>query len=379
MACEATPVTDTASIKTKTKLNQNITLPVNAKVAFYVDKSVKEDKINFIGKMEEALELVGNDMFSNAEPLTSKSDFDFLIKVKTNSDWNYTWGGWESDIELDIVDKSGSKLYSTEVTERASGTGGFYDFHAVFNANAEVLKEQFVTFINRNADIVSNPPELDSLAIKDLFVDFEPTSSGTGFFINNTGHSMTAAHVVEDCVFVELQHKGQVYEAAILASSRLLDLAVLEVNFNNESSVTIEEETSASLGKQIFATGYPLSGILSDYPSLTVGNISSLGGLKGAQGFFQFSAPVQPGNSGGPVTDYRGNLMGLVSSSLNQAMLLKETGTSAQNLNFAVKANIITRFLDKHSIEYNTGVRDDDFETSSKLAVEYSNQILCYQ
>jgi S1-C subfamily serine protease len=118
---------------------------------------------------------------------------------------------------------------------------------------------------------------------------------------------------------------------------------------------------------------------LSAYPSLTIGNISSKGGLKGAQGYFQFSAPIQPGNSGGAITDYKGNLMGVVSSTLNQAMMLEKSGTTSQNINFGIETPLLKRFLDKFGIAYNQGTSEASFETSSIDAVEYSNQIVCYQ
>lgn len=387
LGCEATPVNNAAAIKTKLKLNQQVALPVQVPVAYYVDKSKVESKVNFFGKMEEAAQLITEEMFASGENLSSESDFVYLINIKSNSEWDYVWGGWESDIEVDILDRAGNKLMSKTIEKKSSSAGGLYDFNAVYNAFAAGLKDVMIEFLNRNTSEVlaavdsyqTNGIAQSDTSIKSLFKDLQANNSGSGFFINNQGASITAAHVVNECIFIELNHKGQTYDVDLIASSQLLDLAVLQVDFENPVSIAIEEEPSIKLGKQVFVTGYPLSGILAAYPSLTVGNISSLGGLKGAKNYFQFTAPIQPGNSGGAITDYKGNLMGVVSSSLNQAMMLQNSGTTSQNVNFGVNAQLLKRFLDKHQVTYATETSNADFEKSSADAVEYSTQILCYQ
>jgi len=387
VGCEATPVNNAAAIKTKLKLNQQLSLPVQVPIAYYVDKSKVENRVNFFGKMEEAAQLITDEMFKSGENLSSESDFVYLVNIKSSSDWDYVWGGWESDIEVDILDRSGKKLMSRTIEKKASSAGGLYDFNAVYNAFAAALKDLMIEFLNQNTSEVlaavdhyqANGIANSDVSIKSLFKDLQANNSGSGFFINNQGTSVTAAHVVDKCIFIELNHKGQTYDVDLVASSQLLDLAVLQADFNNPVSIAIEAEPSVKLGKQIFVTGYPLSGILAAYPSLTVGNISSLGGLKGAKDYFQFTAPIQPGNSGGAITDYKGNLMGVVSSSLNQAMMLQNSGTTSQNVNFGVNAPLLKRFLDKHEVDYTVKAADGDFEKSSADAVEYSTQILCYQ
>lgn len=387
IGCEATPVNNAAMIKTKLKLDERATTPIQVPVAYYVGKKVPDDKVNFFGKMEEAAELITSEMFVSSENLTSESEFIYLIQLHPTSDWDYVWGGWESDIEINILDRAGNKLMSRTIQKKAAASGGLYDFNAVYNAFASALKDAMIEFININIDEIllaqnnhKNGVKLeDSKSIKDLFTNLEATNSGSGFFIDNKGTSVTAAHVVNECIFVEVNHKGNTYDADIIASSQLLDLAVVKIDYANSKSIAIEPEPSVQLGKQVFVTGYPLSGILAEYPSLTVGNISSRGGLKGAKGYFQFSAPIQPGNSGGAISDYKGNLMGVVSSSLNQSMMLKQSGTTSQNVNFGVSTQLLKQFLNKHNIAFEEKTSSANFESSSANAVEYSNQILCYK
>lgn len=385
VGCEATAVKNSARLKTKTLLNPSVTLPVQVPVAIYVNKVKPEKGVNFHGKLEEAAILVAGDMFSTAETLSATSKFQYLLKVKAISDWDRVWGGWQSHLTLDIVEPDGTSVFSANLSKKSSG-GGLYDFNAVHNALAGAIKELLVQFFNQQGAeaLVAtaesfNAESQTSVSLKSLIKDMKPSSTGTGFFINKGGDLATAAHVVDECLYVEVMHKGETLPAKIQKSSNLLDLAVLSSGHPKTTHVHISRsETQAKLGKQVFVTGFPLAGILSDYPSLTVGNVSSLGGLKGAEGHFQFSAPVQPGNSGGAIVDYKGNLVGVVSSSLNQSMLLKETGTTSQNVNFGVDLSLVKKFFEKSQVNFQPSEGRGNFESASAEAVEYTNQVLCY-
>jgi len=381
LGCEATPVQNAGQIKTKTKLNANINLPLSVSVAYHVDKSTPENKINFYGKLEDATELVTQGLFEGSEKLTATSDFDYLIQLAAVSDWDFMWGGYESDLMIVVKNRRGETVFKRNVESKASGTGGFYDLNAVYNAFAKSIKENLYDFLNTSGNnlMVSDADKASEISIKAFFDDINPEGTGTGFYIDNNGTLVTAAHVVSECILVEVNHKGQTYTADIGKKSALLDLAVLTTDYSNTHSISISKDTPISLGKPLFATGFPLSNLLSDYPSLTVGNVTSQGGLKGAQGSFQFSAPVQPGNSGGAVVDYKGQLLGVVSGSLNQAMMLSEAGTTSQNVNFAIDTSLLATFLDNGGFAYSANTASPNFEEASKNAVEYTNQVLCYK
>ena len=384
--CEATAVKDTSAIRTKQKLNEDLSLPVQLPIAYYVDKSEPTKGVNFYGKLEDVTELVAGDMFSGATKLTTTSDFQYLLYLKTVSKWDRNWGFWSTNLELQVISRQGEVLHIGNVDKTSRG-GGPYDYDAVHNGLAAALKEVLVGFLNKQGKELLALAEKDYqqvstpiAKVSDLIKDLKPSSTGTGFYINRQGSVATAAHVVDECLYVEVMHKGTPKVAEVKHASNLLDLAVIQTEYESPHHAAISRSnTTAKLGKQVFVTGFPLSGILADYPSLTVGNVSSMGGLKGAKGHFQFSAPVQPGNSGGAIVDYKGNLVGMVSSSLNQAMLLEKSGTTAQNLNFGVDLSLVKKFLDKYNIHYAMADRKGNFETASAAAVEYTNQVLCYQ
>ncbi|MBQ4864178.1 trypsin-like peptidase domain-containing protein [Pseudoalteromonas sp. MMG013] len=385
VGCEATPINNAANIKTKQKLNSNLSLPIALPIAFHVDRTVPEKKVNFIGKLEEAAQLVTSDFFISSEKLNSTTKFAYLVKLKAISDWDYAWGGWNSNFHMTMLDHEGNIIFQKNIKANASGTGGLYDFNAVYNAFAKATKELLIEFLNQNyAQIDKYVSSQSSILkarkpIKTFFHDLKPINSGTGFYINKSGELITAAHVIDECIYYETQFKGQRFDAELVSKSNLLDVAVLKTKHNNSHSATFNVEDQISLGKQVFTTGYPLAGILADYPSLTMGNISSLGGLKGAQGYFQYSIPIQPGNSGGAIIDFKGNLAGMVTSSLNQVMMLKNSGTTSQNVNFGIRANLLKRYLNKNNVTYEVSENSAQFEKASADATEYSTQVLCYK
>ena len=109
------------------------------------------------------------------------------------------------------------------------------------------------------------------------------------------------------------------------------------------------------LGESVEAFGYPLADILSTSGNFSLGNISALSGLGDDSRYLQISAPVQPGNSGGPLLDQRGNLVGVVSSKLNALnVMLQKEGDIPQNVNFAIKASVAATFLQSNNVKFSS-------------------------
>jgi serine protease Do len=108
------------------------------------------------------------------------------------------------------------------------------------------------------------------------------------------------------------------------------------------------------LGEGVAAFGFPLTGLLATSGNFTLGNVTAVAGLRDDTRFLQISAPVQPGNSGGPLLDYSGNV-GVVVGKLNAIAVFKVTDDLPQNVNFAIKANVVTNFLDANNVAYISG------------------------
>lgn len=201
-------------------------------------------------------------------------------------------------------------------------------------------------------------------------------SSGSGFVVA-PNMIMTNFHVVENCTKILIKQRSLEAIATIRASSQRDDLALLSIPSGLEISAPIRQ--NAELGEDIMLAGYPLSGFLSSDLIVTSGQVNSLAGLGNDPNLLQISAPLQPGNSGGPIIDRSGGIVGVVVSKLNVARLAKITGDLAQNVNFAIKPEIIRLFLDANQVNYVTahlGTRIEGTEIAQR-ARSFSAQILC--
>jgi S1-C subfamily serine protease len=178
-----------------------------------------------------------------------------------------------------------------------------------------------------------------------------PSATGTGFVVAN-GRLLTNAHVVRGCRRMTARNAaGQVSNAGIGPVDGRRDLAILAVPANFGPPLSFRAEPPLRRGDTVVTYGFPLSGLLSSGPTLTTGDISALAGLRDNPLHYQISAPVQPGNSGGPLLDAHGNVVGVVTSKLNAARVAQMTGGDIpQNINFAVKGSEALAFLAEQGV-----------------------------
>lgn len=177
------------------------------------------------------------------------------------------------------------------------------------------------------------PSEIDSWA-------------GTGFALNN-GYIVTNYHVVEDAKSISVNGiKGDFsikYSASIVASDKINDIALIKINdnkFNGFGQIPYKLKTVISdVGENVFVLGYPLTTTMGDEIKLTTGVISSKTGFLGDVALYQISAPIQPGNSGGPLFDNKGNIIGIINA--------KHKG--ADNVGYAVKSLYLRNLIESVS------------------------------
>lgn len=171
-------------------------------------------------------------------------------------------------------------------------------------------------------------------------------SSGTGFVVA-PDRVLTNQHVVNGCNRVLIRTAdGRILAATPPARVDVQrDLALLAVPGNPGPALPFRGNPEVRRGEAVVTYGFPLAGLLSAGPTLTTGEVSALSGFADHQGRFQISAPVQPGNSGGPLLDRQGNVVGVVVAKLNAAHVAARTGDIPQNVNFAVKGTEALDFL----------------------------------
>jgi hypothetical protein len=170
--------------------------------------------------------------------------------------------------------------------------------------------------------------------------------TGTGFSVGQ-GYVLTNLHVVAGMPRVTVDLGGGPRFAQMVRHDEGNDIAILKVDGEGRESprLRLGDATKMRPGDRVWTLGYPLAPVLGERPVLTEGSISSLSGLKGDPRLFQISVPIQPGNSGGPLLNERGDVVGITVASLSAAQMLKQIGTVPQNVNFAVKIHFAKMLL----------------------------------
>lgn len=178
--------------------------------------------------------------------------------------------------------------------------------------------------------------------------------SGSGFWVTAQGHLLTAKHVVAECSQLRVLHEGvDQGRAEVVAQDPQEDVAVLKVDVR-PPQVGVLRVASARQGEDVVAYGFPLGSALSASGVSTSGTVNALAGLGNSPSTLQISAPVQPGNSGGPLVDSGGSVIGIVVSKLDALKLARATGDVPQNVNFAVKVSVASNLLDASGVSYAT-------------------------
>ncbi len=133
------------------------------------------------------------------------------------------------------------------------------------------------------------------------------------------------------------------------------------------------------VGENIFVYGFPLTSLLATTGNFTQGNVTATAGLNDDTRMVQISAPVQPGNSGGPVMDANGNVEAVLVSKLNALRVAKFTDDIPQNVNFAIKASIALNFMESNNLSGNTtlSARTYDGPGLAELARTFTVRVAC--
>jgi len=168
---------------------------------------------------------------------------------------------------------------------------------------------------------------------------------GTAFFITDDGYLVTADHVIRGIHKVRVKIGTQFYDAKVVKNDQKVDLAVLKIDGNSFTALPLAGKKDPDLGADVFTIGFPNPDVQGFEPKYTDGRISSLSGIRDDPSKFQITVPLQPGNSGGPLINRFGAVDGVVVGSLNDAVMLVESGSVPQNVNYAVKTSTLREFL----------------------------------
>lgn len=172
-----------------------------------------------------------------------------------------------------------------------------------------------------------------------------PDSSGSGFFITANGYFVTCAHVVAESRRTTIAFNGAALEAKIIQVDPANDLALLKCE-GQFAALPLRSSSGVRLGDRVVTLGFPNPDMQGKSPKFSQGEIASMSGPRDDPRFFQVSLPIQPGNSGGPLVDSKGAVVGVVAGRLDQLLALKVTGQLPENVNYAVKGSHLLAFLE---------------------------------
>lgn len=177
------------------------------------------------------------------------------------------------------------------------------------------------------------------------------SATGTAFMVAPE-LLLTNRHVVEGCASLVVFTPTGKRPAVVHATDAQVDLAAIRVTDLSGPQVRFRVVKNPRLGEAVMVFGFPLSGSLSSGGNFTSGLVSGLRGLRDAPGELQVTAPVQPGNSGGPLLDSAGLVIGVVKAKLDAMRTAKAIGDIPQNVNFAIGLQPVLDFLVRHQISF---------------------------
>jgi len=209
----------------------------------------------------------------------------------------------------------------------------------------------------------------------------EKAMTGTAFVVSSQGHLLTNRHVVGNCQQVRLA--GSDKPLKVLPQDEANDLALLQMTGKPKAVAVFRAGNDVRQGESIAVYGYTLEGALAAGGNLSPGVVSALAGLGNNTSHIQITAPVQQGNSGGPVLDGKGQVVGVVVQKLDAVKVAKLTGDVPQNVNFAINESTARAFLDSNQVQYKTGhwwnIGQKDLTEIAEDARTYTVVVECWK
>ena len=187
---------------------------------------------------------------------------------------------------------------------------------------------------------------------EEIFVNKDiPAYTGSGVILNNGKWVLTNRHVIEGTNYIVVRNglgKVREIESVELPNDKDIDLAllILKKPFPSNYSLSIEDIKKPKAGEQIYVMGYPMSSILGRYnPSISEGIISKASGFGEMAGEFQITAKINKGNSGGPIFNDKGQIIGISVGKLNKSEVLKKNGFIPEDVNVGISGQVVLNFL----------------------------------
>lgn len=190
---------------------------------------------------------------------------------------------------------------------------------------------------------------------------------GTCFAVSPKGHLVTNDHVTRNAsqIIVRMSN-GELHNAELIKTSPSTDLSLLKINAETSDFLPIMSSRKVKKGDRVFTIGYPMASTLGIEAKYTEGVISSLSGLHNEPIVYQITVPIQPGNSGGPLVNETGHVVGVITSTASSLEFFEQSGVMPQNINWAVKSDYLTPLLDSYSLGEKLDSRNETINSAEK-------------
>lgn len=255
----------------------------------------------------------------------------------------------------DINCTDGRKILAHWIAKSCTtGTGEGYDQNGnKFSFAYGMKEEEALEFVKHETTKTKEKADLPPVYRPKEVRKKKGFSIGTGFLVTNDGFIITNHHVVEDSnsISVILSDKSA-HDAVLVTSDSANDVAILKADIQGQALPIVSTASKKRKGEEVLTLGYPLIQIQGQEQKATFGRINAKSGIKGDVRFLQIDVPIQPGNSGGPLLDKRGAVIGIITATLDELTILRESGALPQNVNYAVKSDYVIPLLRSANIKW---------------------------
>jgi len=246
----------------------------------------------------------------------------FQYKIPSNASIHYT--SWKCNSGYTQIDNSCTKNIAIPPNAYASGSS--------WKCNSGYTKS--------NKNCIQNPVDNQVYS----------AASGSGFAVTSDGYVITNYHVIKGCTDVYIHDKGESILSTIVTFDPNNDIALLKGNFKPKDFYPLSRE-STKLLTEVYVAGHPFGRDISTSVKVTRGIVSSLTGVANNFSNLQIDASLQPGNSGGPIMNDKGNVIGVAVAKLDLDTIVEDYGVVPENVNFGVKANVVINIMESENIK----------------------------
>jgi len=256
-----------------------------------------------------------------------------ISQVRESSNLDFQLGYLQSAMAIRVTPEL---RFQGRVVVSAPTKNTTFSKAAALGPTVDVAAQRFSAALSRHA---ASPSNWNANTSTEKTGEARSIGLGTAFAVADGNWFLTAYHVVGDAESVVLKCGDlDPAEAKVYKIDPANDIALLKADVRTPAALSLAPDGAAAVGGHVFTMGFPNPELLGVQPKYTEGVISSLTGMRDYSNVMQITVPIQPGNSGGPLVDESGNVVGIITSSAAVRRFYATTGAFPQNVNWAVRA-----------------------------------------